>query len=144
MFVGFVTQLCSLSNAYVWSVDICRVHYYSEDTQQTMYLVDTSPELLLTDELSLVDKTFLSSPAGKIKVSQLYKWVLNRISTPVFIQQLQYHTHTYVHCICSHPIRLGNRLRGYNMIGYGVHQVKSFSLPFSVPWKIKVIEFFCC
>ena len=56
-------------------------------------------------------------------VGTWHKWVLNRISTAVFIQfiqQLQYHAHAYVH---SHPIRLGNRLRGYNMIGYGGHPV---------------------
>ena len=36
------------------------------------------------------------------------------------MQQLQYHVHAYVH---SHLIRLGNRLRGYNMIGYEGYQV---------------------
>ena len=57
-----------------------------------------------------------------------HKWVLNRISTAVsiqFMEQLQYHAHAYVHCVCSHPIRLGNRLRGYNMIGYGGYQVNA-------------------
>ena len=43
------------------------------------------------------------------------------------MQQLQYHDHTYVHCVCSYPIRLSNRLRGYNMIGYGGHPVNVIS-----------------
>ena len=54
-------------NVCVWRVDT-RVHYYSEDTQQTTYLVDTSPELLLTDdELSLVDKLSSTVLQGRSK-----------------------------------------------------------------------------
>ena len=112
-------------NVCVWRVDT-RLHYYSEDTQQTTYLVDTSPELLLTDELSLADKPSSTVLQGRAKghssAGTWNKWVLNRISTAV-LQQLQFHAHVYVHCVCSHPIRLGNRLRGYNMIGYGGHPV---------------------
>ena len=70
-------------------------HTHSEDTQQTMYLVETSPELLLTDWAEFSRQTFLSSPSGKSKdrchssAGTWQKWVLNRISTAVFIQQLQ-------------------------------------------------------
>ena len=40
---------------------------HSEDTQQTMYLVITSPELLLTDELSSVDKPSSVALQGRAK-----------------------------------------------------------------------------
>ena len=40
---------------------------HSKDTQQTMYLVINSPELLLTDELSLVDKPSSVALQGRAK-----------------------------------------------------------------------------
>ena len=40
---------------------------HSEDTQQAMYLVITSPELLLTDELSSVDKPSSVALQGRAK-----------------------------------------------------------------------------
>ena len=101
VFVGFVTQLCSPSN-----VSVCVEHghtlcalihkIHSEDTQQTMYLMITSPELLLTDELSSVDKPSSVVLQGRAKghssAGTWHKWVLNRISTTA-VQQLQYHAH---------------------------------------------------
>ena len=40
---------------------------HSKDTQETMYLVINSPELLLTDELSLVDKPSSVALQGRAK-----------------------------------------------------------------------------
>ena len=71
MFVGLslsfaVLQMCvQVERGQTLCALIHKTH--SEDTQQIMYLVITSPELLLTDELSSVDKPSSVALQGRAK-----------------------------------------------------------------------------
>ena len=75
--MGYIQFLWVLSLSFaVLQMCVCVEHghtcaslhkIHSEDTQQTMYLVITSPELLLTDELSSVDKPSSVGLQGRAK-----------------------------------------------------------------------------
>ena len=61
-----VLQMCvRVELGHTLCASLHKTHF--KDTQQTMYLVITSPELILTDELSLVDKPSSVALQGRAK-----------------------------------------------------------------------------